>query len=113
MERKQSGPKRTSGHKGRLGARHPLHGARPVVTAPAWPASRYPGWGGGRTVSLFILRQNWSFGYKSLAMMDANHRREYYRLRADEIAKANAGKRILQAVEELLSKERPDGATVQ
>ena len=30
-------------------------------------------------------------------MMDANHRREYYRLRADEIAKANAGKAMPRA----------------
>ena len=30
-------------------------------------------------------------------MMDAIHRREYYRLRADEIAKANAGKAMPRA----------------
>jgi hypothetical protein len=39
VKRTKSGPKRTSGHKGRLGARQPFTGARPVVTTLAWRAS--------------------------------------------------------------------------
>ena len=76
-------------------------------------------------VSLFILRRNWSFGYyMSLAMMDANLRRDFNRLKnfssrdwealkrrqirkyrrllADEIARAEAGKLMTRARAEQL-----------
>jgi len=79
----------------------------------------------GRKVSLFILRRNWSFGYyMSLAMMDANLRRDFNRLKnfssrdwealkrrqirkyrrllADEIARAEAGNLMTRARAEQL-----------